>query len=114
MAELLTLPGVARKTANIILANAHPEAYATDPDAGIAVDTHVTRLSGLLGLSASTDPVKIERDLMAVVPRNEWFQPHLSPHRARAGGVHRKTAALRRVRAAGYLPFGLPGVTRFG
>ncbi len=74
MAELLTLPGVARKTANIILANAHPEAYATDADAGIAVDTHVTRLSGLLGLSSSTDPVKIERDLMAIVPREEWSQ----------------------------------------
>jgi len=74
MAELLTLPGVARKTANIILANAHPEAYDSDPEAGIAVDTHVSRLSQLLKLSSSSDPAKIERDLMAVVPRDDWFQ----------------------------------------
>lgn len=74
MAELLTLPGVARKTANIILGNAHPEKYASDPDAGIAVDTHVARLSQRLGLSSSADPVKIERELMAVVPREDWFQ----------------------------------------
>jgi len=74
MAELLTLPGVARKTANIILGNAHPEAYATDPDAGIAVDTHVGRLSQLLGLADSDDPVKIERQLMEIVPREDWFE----------------------------------------
>jgi endonuclease-3 len=74
MAELLTLPGVARKTANIILGNAHPEAYATDPDAGIAVDTHVNRLSRRLGLAESADSNKIERELMTVVPRVDWFQ----------------------------------------
>jgi endonuclease-3 len=55
MAELLTLPGVARKTANIVLGNANPEAFARDPDAGIAVDTHVHRLSHRLGLSAAAD-----------------------------------------------------------
>ncbi len=71
---LLTLPGVARKTANVVLGNAHPEAFATDPDAGIAVDTHVHRLSRRLGLAASDDPVKIERELMAIVPREDWFQ----------------------------------------
>jgi endonuclease-3 len=74
MEELLTLPGVARKTANIVLGNAHPEAYATDPDAGIAVDTHVNRLSQRLGLAASSDSEKIERELMEVVPRSDWFQ----------------------------------------
>jgi endonuclease-3 len=74
MAELLTLPGVARKTANIILGNAHPEAYAADPDAGIAVDTHVNRLSRRLGLAASSDSDKMERELMAIVPREEWFR----------------------------------------
>ncbi len=74
MQELLTLPGVARKTANIVLGNAHPEAFATDPDAGIAVDTHVNRLSQRLGLVASTDSDKIERELMAIVPRDDWFQ----------------------------------------
>jgi endonuclease-3 len=74
MAELLTLPGVARKTANIILGNAHPQAYSADPDAGIAVDTHVGRLSRRLGLAESADPDKIERELMAIVPRADWFQ----------------------------------------
>jgi endonuclease-3 len=74
MAELLTLPGVARKTANIILGNAHPQAYSADPDAGIAVDTHVTRLSRRLGLAEAADPDKIERELMAIVPRADWFQ----------------------------------------
>jgi endonuclease-3 len=73
IAELLTVPGVARKTANVVLGNAHPEAYAVDPDAGIAVDTHVHRLSRRLGLAASDDPVKIERELMALVPRSDWF-----------------------------------------
>jgi endonuclease-3 len=66
MAELLTLPGVARKTANVVLGNIF------DTAEGIAVDTHVTRLSGLLGLSAHTDPVKIERDLMARFPQDQW------------------------------------------
>ncbi len=74
MAELLTLPGVARKTANIVLGNAHPEAYASDPDAGIAVDTHVNRLSQRLGLATSADSDKIERELMEIVPRADWFQ----------------------------------------
>lgn len=74
MAELLTLPGVARKTANIVLGNAHPEAYALDPDAGIAVDTHVNRLSRRLGLATAANPGKIERELMEIVPRADWFQ----------------------------------------
>ena len=66
MQELTTLPGVARKTANIILA----DAYGIID--GIAVDTHVLRLSGRLGLSAHTDPVKVERDLMALTPQKQW------------------------------------------
>jgi endonuclease III len=66
MEELLTLPGVARKTANVVLGNVFNRAE------GIAVDTHVTRLSGLLGLTKHTDPVKIERDLMALFPHEEW------------------------------------------
>ena len=72
MQELLTLPGVARKTANIVLGNANPEAFAKDSDAGIAVDTHVNRLSQRLGLAASKDSEKIERELMEVVPRDDW------------------------------------------
>jgi len=74
MAELLTLPGVARKTANIVLGNAHPQAYASDPDSGIAVDTHVNRLSRRLGLVSSENSDKIERELMEIVPREDWFQ----------------------------------------
>jgi endonuclease III len=66
MEELLTLPGVARKTANVVLGNWFNRAE------GIAVDTHVTRLCGLLGLSEHTDPVKIERDLMQKFPREHW------------------------------------------
>jgi endonuclease-3 len=66
MEELLTLPGVARKTANIILSNAF------GINEGIAVDTHVKRLAQRLGLTRNEDPVKIERDLMAVTPRRDW------------------------------------------
>lgn len=74
MAEVLTLPGVARKTANIVLGNAYPEAFAADPDAGIAVDTHVNRLSQRLGLVESDDSNKIETELMQIVPRDDWFR----------------------------------------
>jgi endonuclease III len=73
MAELDTLPGVARKTANIVQGNAYPEEHAKDPDAGIAVDTHVRRLAHRLGFSTQKDPDKIERDLMALIPREKWF-----------------------------------------
>lgn len=66
MDELLTLPGVARKTANIVLY------HAFGIEVGIAVDTHVKRISNLLGLSAASDPVKIERDLMAIIPESHW------------------------------------------
>jgi endonuclease-3 len=72
MAELLTLPGVARKTANIVLGNADPAAFAADPDAGIAVDTHVDRLSHRLGLATAKDTQKTELELMEVIPRDEW------------------------------------------
>jgi endonuclease III len=73
MAELITLPGVARKTANIVQGNAYAERHRTDPDAGIAVDTHVRRVSRRLGFTANTDPDKIERDLMRLLPRDRWF-----------------------------------------
>jgi endonuclease-3 len=66
MEELVELPGVARKTANIVLQNAY------DVVVGIAVDTHVRRLSQLLGLSENSDPNKIEQDLMKIVPKKEW------------------------------------------
>jgi endonuclease III len=73
IAGLITLPGVARKTANIVQGNSYPEEHARDPDAGIAVDTHVRRLAQRLGFSEQSDPDKIERDLMGVLPREEWF-----------------------------------------
>ena len=65
MEELTPLPGVGRKTANVVLGNA----YAVP---GIPVDTHVTRLSRRMGLTTHTDPVKIERDLMGLIPKKEW------------------------------------------
>jgi endonuclease III len=73
MADLIRLPGVARKTANIVLGNVYPEKARTDPDTGIAVDTHVRRVSQRLGFTTHTDPVKIERELMQIVPREDWF-----------------------------------------
>jgi len=66
MAELITLPGVGRKTANIVLYNAYG---VID---GIAVDTHVRRLSRRLGLSRQSDPARIEQDLMKQVPKAKW------------------------------------------
>jgi len=66
MHELTSLPGVARKTANIILSNAF------GINDGIAVDTHVKRLSNLLGLTKNSDPVKIEKDLMGITPQKHW------------------------------------------
>ncbi len=74
MADLITLPGVARKTANIVQGNSYPKARDIDPDAGIAVDTHVRRLAQRLGFTDQKDPDKIERDLMDVIPREEWFR----------------------------------------
>jgi endonuclease-3 len=66
MEEILRLPGVARKTANIVLSNAYGIIE------GIAVDTHVRRLSNRLGLTENTNPDNIERDLMQLVPRSHW------------------------------------------
>lgn len=66
MEELISLPGVGRKTANVVLGNAF------GIDEGIVVDTHVKRLSRRLGLTDQEDPVKIERQLMQTVPREEW------------------------------------------
>ena len=67
MEELTSLPGVGRKTANIVLSNAYGIVE------GIAVDTHVARVSKRLGLAKSDDPEKIERDLMRIIPRELWF-----------------------------------------
>ena len=66
MEELIKLPGVARKTANIVLSNAYGK------NVGIAVDTHVGRISKRLGLTQNKNPDKIERDLMQIVPKEYW------------------------------------------
>jgi endonuclease-3 len=66
MEELTALPGVARKTANVVLGTWYGKCE------GVVVDTHVARLSSKLGLTRHDDPVKIERDLMAILPRPEW------------------------------------------
>jgi endonuclease-3 len=66
LSELVKLPGVGRKTANVVLGNAFGR------DEGVVVDTHVTRLSNRLALSRATDPVKIEQELMTLFPREQW------------------------------------------
>jgi endonuclease-3 len=79
MEELLALPGVARKTANVVLGVAYNEA------AGIVVDTHVQRLSRRLDFSKQTQPEKIEQDLMALIPRDKWITAaHVLIHHGRA------------------------------
>ncbi|HQL65848.1 MAG TPA: endonuclease III, partial [bacterium] len=66
MDKLITLPGVARKTANVVLSQAFGK------NQGIVVDTHVKRVSNRLGLTKNTDPDKIEKDLMRIIPEKEW------------------------------------------
>jgi endonuclease-3 len=68
MDELLALPGVARKTANVVLGTAF------GIPSGVVVDTHVMRLSGLLGLTRETNPVAIERDLQRLLPQADWIE----------------------------------------
>ncbi len=76
--ELVKLPGVGRKTANVVLGNAF------GIDEGVVVDTHVGRITKRLGFTSHTDPVKIERDLMALIPKKEWtLLPHLLIHHGR-------------------------------
>jgi endonuclease-3 len=76
MEELTALPGVGRKTANVVLGNAF------NLPVGIVVDTHVTRVSGRLGLTSNVDAVKIEQDLMKLIPQKEWtvFSHRLIQH----------------------------------
>ncbi len=79
MDELTALPGVGRKTANVVLGNAF------GIDEGIVVDTHVTRVSGRLGLTRHTDAVKIEQDLVKLIPRQRWtLISHLFIYHGRA------------------------------
>jgi len=85
MADLVTLPGVGRKTANVVLGNAFGK------DEGVVVDTHVARITQLLGFTVQSDPERIEQDLMALVPRPEWtLFPHLLIHHGRAVCIARR------------------------
>ena len=85
MEALTSLPGVGRKTANVVLGNAFGK------DEGIVVDTHVARITRLLGLTRQTDPTKIEQNLMRIVPKRRWtLFPHLLIHHGRAVCVARK------------------------
>ncbi|HUB17119.1 MAG TPA: endonuclease III [Acidobacteriaceae bacterium] len=85
MAELLTLPGVARKTANVVLGVAFGKAE------GVVVDTHVLRLSHRLGLTRAEDPKKVEEDLMRIIPRDRWIAfSHEMIHHGRQICIARK------------------------
>jgi endonuclease III len=83
--ELITVPGAARKTANVVLGTAYGIAV------GVVVDTHVQRVSRRLGLTKQTDPVKIEQDLMKIIPQNRWILfSHQIIHHGRALCIARK------------------------
>lgn len=85
MEEMLTIPGAARKTANVVLGTAYGIA------SGIVVDTHVQRVAGRLDLTKNTDPVKIEQDLEKIIPREKWIVfPHELILHGRALCVARK------------------------
>jgi endonuclease-3 len=83
--DLLTLPGVARKTANVVMGNAFGIA------SGVVVDTHVSRITQLLGLTANSTPEKIEQDLIELVPQKDWIDfPHLMIFHGRAVCIARR------------------------
>lgn len=85
MDQLIELPGVARKTANVVLGNAYGK------NEGVVVDTHVGRLSRRMGLTRHADPKKIEQDLIKLFPRKDWAMlAHLLIHHGRAVCVARK------------------------
>ena len=85
MAELLTVPGAARKTANVVLGVAYNVAE------GVVVDTHVLRISNRLGLTKETDPKKVEQDLMKIIPKDHWIQfSHEMIHHGRQVCIARK------------------------
>jgi endonuclease-3 len=103
MDELTALPGVGRKTANVVLGNAFGQ------NVGVVVDTHVARLSERLGLTDETNPEKIERDLMELVPQEDWtLWSHLLIHHGRSICMARKPLC-ERCPILAYCPTG-PGV----
>jgi endonuclease III len=87
MDELLTLPGVARKTANVVLGNAYGIVV------GFVVDTHIGRLARRFGWTTSEDPVKVEQDLMRIIPQQDWLDlSHMLIYHGRAICTARKPA----------------------
>ena len=85
MDELLTLPGVARKTANVVLGNAFGIVV------GFVVDTHIGRLARRFGWTTSEDPVKVEQDLMRIIPQPDWLDlSHMLIYHGRATCTSRK------------------------
>ena len=85
MEELLTVPGAARKTSNVVLGSGYGIA------SGIVVDTHMVRLSNRLDLSKESDPVKIEKDLIKIIPRDRWISfSHQMIHHGRSLCIARK------------------------
>ena len=91
MEEMLTIPGAARKTSNVVLGTAYGIA------SGVVVDTHVQRISGRLDLTKNTDPVKIERDLEKIIPQGKMDSVFAPDHPPRPRAVHGAKAALRRM-----------------
>jgi endonuclease-3 len=90
MEEMLTIPGAARKTANVVLGTAY------GIPSGIVVDTHVQRLAGRLDLSKQSDPVKIEQDLLKSIPEEKWILfAHQLIHHGRALCMARKPDCAR-------------------
>jgi endonuclease-3 len=101
MAELISLPGVARKTANVVMGNAYGIVE------GVVVDTHVGRLSRRMGLTETEDPVKVEQDLMALLPRADWLDlSHIFIYHGRAVCQARKPLC-ERCAVAGLCPTGV-------
>ena len=98
MDKLLSLPGVARKTANVVLGSWFGKAV------GVVVDTHVHRISRRLELTKADDPKNIEQDLMKVIPQIEVDRLLAPDHPSRARAVHCATAQVRRMPAGKYLP----------
>jgi endonuclease-3 len=89
MEELLTLPGVARKTANVVLGVAFQKAV------GVVVDTHVLRLSRRLELTKATEPIQVEKDLMKIIPQNRWIAfSHEMIHHGRQVCIARKPRCI--------------------
>ncbi len=102
------LPGVGRKTASVVLGHAY------DIAEGIAVDTHVLRVTNRLGIARADDPLEVERQLMAIIPRRALDAHHRPPDLPRPQDLHRAAPAVRRVPGLRPLPLAVPPGVRDG